>query len=374
MSQRRFVRLASIGVCLNVGVLASSICVSALADDQALRKSSSGGDRQAAKSIVMPRSWKGLEGRVEEDGVAVAVSESGNTLYGFSARTGKTDRVRIQNPDGRPIQPLVGGGVACVVVGTHAYGFGETTGRWDVLEVSPAVIPTVSLSFCWIDDGSKTHMFSNSTGRWVTADLSQDVAVEGAPISANIESDKTPSIPRSAARSEQNPKALPAGYWGIVIDLEMPGLGPQAVQYTVFDKDPVPGYIAQVKRSQNVNRQQLSQAADDASRDQFRVVQMDVAWDRGFKEVTGDDLWLAKKTSESSSNTLTSNSPDGKKWVATKAVIVKGKLVCWCIPIEVKTGEQVEISFNERNVFDLQTPYENTISEQADPEHEKELK
>ena len=195
MSQRLVVRLAKLVVCMVVGLLAPCLCVTTLADDQTVPKPSSGSDQQAANSIVSPRSWKGLQSRVEEDGVAVVISESGRTLYGYSGKTGSWDRVSVQNPDGRPIYPLVGGEVACAVVGPRAYGFSGTTGRWDVVRVTPGRIPMVSLHFCCVDDGSKLYTFSNSSGRWSMADMSQD-AEDGATSSfGDVEEGKDRSAP-----------------------------------------------------------------------------------------------------------------------------------------------------------------------------------
>jgi hypothetical protein len=48
-------------------------------------------------------------------------------------------------------------------------------------------------------------------------------------------------------------------------------------------------------------------------------------------------------------------------WVITKAVRIKGRPVCWRIPVEVKTGKQVTITLNKDNTFDLQTPDDDAM-------------
>ena len=93
-------------------------------------------------------------------------------------------------------------------------------------------------------------------------------------------------------------------------------------------------------------------------REQINASQMEVAWDLGFKEVTGDKIYLIKNTSNSS---MTSNGTAGKKWFVTKIVHASGKPVCWRIPVEVKTGELVEVSFNEKNMFDLRSVYDKAM-------------
>ncbi len=148
--------------------------------------------------------------------------------------------------------------------------------------------------------------------------------------------------------------------WQIAFDLDVPSLSPQAVQYAIFDEDPVPAFIAQIKRMRSHAREQLEKAHSEVDKEQVNAIQMEVGWNFGFKEVTADKLYLLTNTSNSS---MMSNAPGGKKWIVTKAARVKGKPVCWCIPVEVKTGELISVAFNEKNTFDLRTVYDKAIRE-----------
>lgn len=98
-----------------------------------------------------------------------------------------------------------------------------------------------------------------------------------------------------------------------------------------------------------------------------------VSWDFGFRKVTGDRLWLLT-TRPRGSFGLSSNGPAGKKWIVTKTVHVKGKPVCWCIPIEVKTGHGVEVTLNAGNTFDLKTLYDKAMRETAGSDDKKQLR
>src|SRR5208337_5268076 len=109
-------------------------------------------------------------------------------------------------------------------------------------------------------------------------------------------------------------------------------------------------FVAQVKRSKSFSRQQLDKAENDARKEQLRAIQMKVTWDLGFRKVTGDGLYLLTKLPGNFSATgLSSNGPGGKKWIVTKTVDIKGKPACWCIPIEVKTGKSINITFSKSN-------------------------
>ena len=73
---------------------------------------------------------------------------------------------------------------------------------------------------------------------------------------------------------------------------------------------------------------------------------MEVGLDKGFKEVTGDEVHLSI-SAPGVFEGLSSNNPDGKKWLATKIVHIKGKPVCWCIPVTVKTGKVTQVTLTE---------------------------
>ena len=151
--------------------------------------------------------------------------------------------------------------------------------------------------------------------------------------------------------------------WRIGVDLDMPSLEPPAVQYAVFDEDPLPAFTALVKRMSGHYRQQLKKADNEARREQLRAIQMTVGWNLGFKKVTGDKLYLLAKGPRSSKTTLSSNSPGGKKWIVTKTVRIDGKPVCWCIPVELAKGKRIDITFEKSNTFDLQRVYDEAMKE-----------
>ncbi len=144
--------------------------------------------------------------------------------------------------------------------------------------------------------------------------------------------------------------------WQMTLNLDTTNLVPPAVQWTVLDKDPVPGFRARLKKAQAYHRKWLEQAGDEANNEAICSAQMTTSWDLGFKDVTGDKVYLLT-TAPGVSHSFSSNGPDGRKWIVTKIVRIKGKPVCWCIPTDVKTGKQIEVTFGEKNVFPLEAVY-----------------
>jgi hypothetical protein len=142
--------------------------------------------------------------------------------------------------------------------------------------------------------------------------------------------------------------------------LDTPNLVPHAVQYSVFDKDPIPGFKAALKRMQSYHQKELEKCDTEASRKLSRSTYMTISWDGGFKQVTGDKVYLLT-SAPGVSHSLSSNSQDGKKWVVTKIVRIKGRPVCWCLPVETTAGERIEVVVTEKNALHLAAFYDEMM-------------
>jgi hypothetical protein len=180
--------------------------------------------------------------------------------------------------------------------------------------------------------------------------------------SPTTQSTKT-EVPTLSGREKREIKLNQANTWQLSIQLDMPNLVPQAVLYALFDKDPVPGFIARVKRMPGLNREQLDKADTQARArmDQWHFIQMGVRWDIGFSEITGDKVNLLTQTPERRYTSIISTTPAGRKWIVTKVVRLKGKTVCWCIAVEVKIGSRVNVVLNDSNTLDLQRLYDDAM-------------
>jgi hypothetical protein len=141
--------------------------------------------------------------------------------------------------------------------------------------------------------------------------------------------------------------------WRIVITLDMPSLEPPAVLCAIVDKDPVPAFLARFKSLPVPTPEQLAHVRYTPA--QFRVTQMKSAWDLTFRDLAGKNYQLLTKRSDDKSFTagVTSNGPESKRWIITKTVDIKRQPVCWCIPVEVKTGERTEVVLSASNAFGL---------------------
>jgi hypothetical protein len=194
---------------------------------------------------------------------------------------------------------------------------------------------------------------------WQAFVKTKDDIEHGRIVTKHIEHRPPPSL---SAAEKADIKRWQRENWQIGIDLDMPSLEPQAVQFAILDEDPVPAFTARVKQMRGHSHRQLAKADNEARREQLRAIQMTVGWDVGFKNVTGDNLHLlAKRPGGYSKTGMSSNRPGGKKWIVTKIVQVDRKPVCWCIPVEVTQGKTIDVTFDNGNTFDLRTVYDNAM-------------
>jgi hypothetical protein len=163
------------------------------------------------------------------------------------------------------------------------------------------------------------------------------------------------AIPKAEEWEKQN--------WFLHPMLSVPKLRPAAIQCAIFDFDPLPKFIARKKQF----LERMGSDPDDAAR---RAAAATV-WDIGFMEITGDKIYLlvdfeSGKTSETADEKgmraaairkeyflLSSNGPDGPKWLASKALRHHDDICCWCIPFEAKKGTTVELTLDLDNALDM---------------------
>jgi hypothetical protein len=214
--------------------------------------------------------------------------------------------------------------------------------------------------------GTRVRTRTRTSGNQV--DIEREINVQ--TVAGEAEEGQDRSVRFSGEKLNNEIMKWRADTWQIELALNMPGLDPEAVQYAILDQDPVPAYISQVKLLRPEFKQQIEQADSKSWKEVARLAQMRAAWDMGFKDITGANLYLLTKKGSN----LSSNGRAGQKWVVTRTVDVEGRPVCWCIPIEVKMGKKIDISFDKSNTFDLQTPYDKAIGEQAGPGDKDETK
>ncbi|MCK4957453.1 MAG: hypothetical protein KAS49_07435 [Candidatus Cloacimonetes bacterium] len=151
--------------------------------------------------------------------------------------------------------------------------------------------------------------------------------------------------------------------WEMSIELDMQELIPPAVQWVIFDIDPVSLFKNQVRMMRNFELEQEQAAKDSLEKKMSRIAGITTSWNSVFRRITGDQIYLLT-SAPGVSHGISSNTPEGKKWLVTKTVNVEGKPICWCLPIETKYGEEIKVKLTKDNIFDLAGIYHKLMQEE----------
>lgn len=154
--------------------------------------------------------------------------------------------------------------------------------------------------------------------------------------------------PGEAARHQRS--FVHGDIWFMNIELDHPKLVPPVVQFAVMDKDPAPGFRARANLLRQRFQKQLAEVTIAEHRAQRRSAQLIGLWNYGFRDVSGDQVGLLASDAPCQ---VCSNGSGGKRWIVTKGVEVEGRVVCWCLAVEVWPGKTIELSLTNKNTFDL---------------------
>jgi hypothetical protein len=145
----------------------------------------------------------------------------------------------------------------------------------------------------------------------------------------------------------------PQDAWRLRLLLDAPSLNPPVVQYAIFSENPVSRFAADLERVEKACREQLRETHDPDLRKTVRRSQLASVWNRLFRAVRGDEVYLV--AAGCSDLALMSNAPPGNKWLVTKAVQIGGRPFCWNVAFEAIQGREATVNLREDNSLDLAT-------------------
>lgn len=132
--------------------------------------------------------------------------------------------------------------------------------------------------------------------------------------------------------------------WRLNINLTSENVQGGAVQFSITEKDPRDSFRKDYKKLKERSIQEKRYDADS----EFSLKL--VAWDVQFREINGDEVYLLVKGDV---NGFSSNKPDMKYYLVTKATVIKGRPAVWFMPVKAKTGKEKNIVLNDSNVIYL---------------------
>jgi hypothetical protein len=141
--------------------------------------------------------------------------------------------------------------------------------------------------------------------------------------------------------------------WQLDVKLKVRSPGFTAVQYALFDTDPVAGFADRVRNMRDANRQRYLRADEVARKNWKSIVRSTLIssyWNKGFSSIPGNQVYLLRSPKGGLSSL---DPPGGKHWLVTKCESIDGRPVCWCIPVELQWGKRIHVTLTEENQFDL---------------------
>ncbi|HOP31672.1 MAG TPA: hypothetical protein PKZ64_19025 [Spirochaetota bacterium] len=133
--------------------------------------------------------------------------------------------------------------------------------------------------------------------------------------------------------------------WRLNILLKSEKVRGGAVQFAIIESDPREAFKKDYKKLKDRSIEEKRYDADTELSLAF------VAWDIQFRGVNGDEVYLLLK---GDMNGFSSNKPDKRYYLVTKAALVNEKPCVWFIPLKVKTGNEQDVTLSDSNVIYLQ--------------------
>ncbi len=144
-----------------------------------------------------------------------------------------------------------------------------------------------------------------------------------------------------------------AGCWVLHPVLDVPDSFPPAVMFAIRDADPLPSYKGRLQSLSEMQRHMKFGASASVAPEAMRQGLLYVAWDAGFRDISGDKIGILFRSPAPYAMAIQSNEPAGRKWLVSRAVQLGEKVVCWCVPFEVRQGEQTQVTLTEANMTNL---------------------
>lgn len=151
-------------------------------------------------------------------------------------------------------------------------------------------------------------------------------------------------------------------YWVLHLKLDMPELDPHVVQYALFNHDPIPDFRVRVQNYGRFYYQMIEAIDAEEKKQSLYRAGLRSRWDEIFEDISGDKVYLLRGKGSASSNV------PGKRWVVTKIADVDGRLICWCVPVELKIGEEMTVTLDKGNIFDISEVFDESLVEYHRPE------
>ncbi len=138
----------------------------------------------------------------------------------------------------------------------------------------------------------------------------------------------------------------------LVIKLDFPDTIPLVIQVAIFKENPLEIYDSIITQNKESILSKLKEITDSNMVKRQIISAQTYFWDKVFNSVTGYDMiLLTSRPEEAISFSITD--PIGTFYVVTKICIFREFFCCWCIPVQLKAGQETTVVLNKMNYLNL---------------------
>jgi len=167
--------------------------------------------------------------------------------------------------------------------------------------------------------------------------------------------------PKKPPYTEKELEEFKMKRWTVKIILDTTQLKYPAVQYAIFDHDPIPDFRKIVSGSVPIYNEMMKGKDNETRKSYFRLAAIRNRWDQLFKNIGGDKVQMITCRSV---NAHTSDGKSGKIWLVTKCQYHHAlEPICWCIPVQPEIGKEITVLLNKATVFDVAKEFDLAITE-----------
>ncbi len=167
-------------------------------------------------------------------------------------------------------------------------------------------------------------------------------------------------ITKKPPYTEEEIAELKKTVWIVKIKLDTLSLKTPAVQYALFDYDPIPGFKKIVTGYSMVYNGMMAGVSKEERKPGLRRAAIRIKWDQLFEEIGGDKIYMITRGGTNSSS---SNGQPSKQWIVTKCISENSEPICWCIPVEPEIGKEVTVNLEKATTFDVADEFDRAIAE-----------
>jgi hypothetical protein len=158
--------------------------------------------------------------------------------------------------------------------------------------------------------------------------------------------------------------------WEVKLNLHLPALKPQAIQFTIVEFDPVKQFVKDVDLDYYKETQQAAKSKEE--KEQERINFLYAFWDLLFNKVDGYNVFLLTNKGMTYVQTITnmdSLPAEPSKWLFSKVLFIKNKPYVYVIQLQPYQGAKLNCKLDKTNLISLDELFDENFKDKLQSEN-----